>query len=111
MAKSADGQYALKRLTRGVCSSRDFARPGFSSALAALIAVLLEGSDRETLQKKRNAILSLVLECTTVPGIHDRKGAALLPFLPTSFPLHLPGSLGKVFTAFVVFTAHPQGTD
>ena len=83
MAKSADGQYALKRLTRGVCSSRDFARPGFSSALAALIAVLLEGSDRETLQKKRNAILSLVLECTTVPGIHDQKGETL-PSLPSS---------------------------
>ena len=90
LAKSADGQYALKRLTRGVCSSRDFARPGFSSALASLIGVLLEGDEAELLQKKRDAVFSLVLECTVVPGIHDQNfgGAFHTPCLHPPPPQH-----------------------
>lgn len=35
-----DAEYAVKRLVRGMCSSRDSARQGFASCLAQVLAVL-----------------------------------------------------------------------
>lgn len=35
-----DSTYAVKRLIRGVCSSRDAARQGFASCLAEVLQVL-----------------------------------------------------------------------
>lgn len=35
-----DAEYAVKRLVRGMCSSRECARQGFASCLAQVLAVL-----------------------------------------------------------------------
>ncbi len=59
-AQSTDLQYAMKRLLRGMCSSRECARQGFASVLSELLASL-------PCIKVQDALARL-LQCTEVEG-------------------------------------------
>ncbi|CAM9220010.1 unnamed protein product, partial [Sphacelaria rigidula] len=86
-----DAAYAVKRLVRGVCSSRDSARQGFASCLAEVLHVL--PNNEPTTAAILEQILSVTTTTSSMKSAEERE--LMLGRLIGVSALALSGRLGK----------------
>ncbi|CAM9555287.1 unnamed protein product, partial [Ectocarpus sp. 12 AP-2014] len=69
--EGGDAEYAVKRLVRGMCSSRECARQGFASCLAQVLAVLPK--DAPTTPAVLEQILKTTQTTAAMKGADERE--------------------------------------
>ncbi|CAN0100592.1 unnamed protein product [Ectocarpus fasciculatus] len=89
--EGGDAEYAVKRLVRGMCSSRECARQGFGSCLAQVLAVL--PNDAPTTPAVLEQILKNTQTTAAMKGADERE-LALGRLLGVS-ALAMSGRLGS----------------